>query len=81
MATYEKNTTIFFKKRCERCKGTGLERKKKKEMCFLCIKNVICFKCENKSDKGLYRECSDCLGIGEHFYDKNNKKIMRSNFL
>ena len=80
MAT--KNTPfIVTKKRCTICEGTGLERRKKEEQCLTCIKNAICFKCENRKDKGLYAECSNCFGAGEIFYDKDKKKILRSNFL
>ena len=79
--TTKRTPFIVTKKRCEICKGTGLERKKKQDKCLSCIKNAICFKCENKIYKGLYTECSNCFGAGEIFYDKNNNKVLRSNFL
>ena len=75
---------IISTKRCETCKGVGLIKSASNEIrCKKCVKDCLlqCFKCEWKKDKGIYTECSECLGTGENHYDKDNKLIIRSNFL
>ena len=51
--------------KCTACDGIGINTYK--QCCF----------CEFKLFRGQYKECGECLGIGEHWVDKQtNKKVL-----
>ncbi len=65
--------------KCFTCNGIGIVKRTKKDECNHCKDNInsqCCF-CEYKLFRGPYRECEECVGIGEHWIDnKTNKKVL-----
>ena len=63
---------------CSLCKGAGIIKKEKIDVCQHCKETTIktCCYCELKLLGGLYEECSECLGIGEHWINNTNKKVL-----
>jgi hypothetical protein len=65
--------------KCSICDGFGLVKRTEKDICNHCKDSTIngCCFCEFKLYRGQYKECSECLGIGEHWIDKEtNKKVL-----
>ena len=72
MPKYRKNV-------CSSCKGVGIIKKNGIDLCQHCKETTIktCCYCELKLFRGLYEECSECLGVGEHWIDNNtNQKVL-----
>jgi hypothetical protein len=64
---------------CSQCKGIGLIKKTEKYICSHCKETTVktCCYCELKLFRGLYEECGECLGVGEHWIDNNtNQKVL-----
>ena len=51
--------------------------------CLQCVRRnfATCYKCERIKNKGVFKECDVCLGVGTLMYDSNDKLIGKSNFL
>uniref|UniRef100_A0A6C0C5J1 Uncharacterized protein n=1 Tax=viral metagenome TaxID=1070528 RepID=A0A6C0C5J1_9ZZZZ len=66
----------YNKHRCLLCKGIGLVKRKEKDKCLYCDKNSLssCCCCEFKYFIGQYKECSECLGMGEIWVNKTTNK-------
>jgi hypothetical protein len=71
MPKYRKNV-------CSSCKGVGIIKKNGIDLCQHCKETTIktCCYCELKLFRGLYEECSECLGVGEHWIDNTNQKVL-----
>ena len=52
---------------CKKCKGSGFQKKKIIYTCEHCGSKYNCMYCENVAFKGLYEECTMCVGRGEIF--------------
>ena len=63
---------------CSSCKGVGIIKKEEFDVCQHCKETTIktCCYCELKLFRGLYEECSECLGVGEHWIDNTNQKVL-----
>ena len=64
---------------CLVCGGIGIVKRERPDICIFCNNDYRkkCSFCEFKSFKGNYIECKECLGVGEHWIDKNtNKKVL-----
>ena len=50
---------------CSLCKGVGVIKKEEVDLCQHCKETIIktCCYCELKLFRGLYEECSECLGL------------------
>ena len=50
---------------CSLCKGVGIIKKEEIDLCQHCKETTIktCCYCELKLFRGLYEECSECLGL------------------
>ena len=66
----------YYTIRCEECEGAGLVLKKEKDDRCPCCNDFrrSCMRCENIKFKGVYTECSACLGLGELWFDANTKE-------
>ena len=66
----------YIIKTCLVCKGIGLIKSSKSRQ-SLCScdnhKGTRCYLCENKN-LSEYIECSNCLGIGEHWINRSTNK-------
>jgi len=62
---------------CSLCKGVGIIKKEEIDVCQHCKETTIktCCYCENRLFGGLYEECNECLGIGEHWINNANEKV------
>ncbi len=65
--------------KCTACDGIGIIKRTIADECKHCKDNTYkqCCFCEFKLFRGQYKECSECLGIGEHWVDKQtNRKVL-----
>jgi len=65
--------------KCTLCKGIGMIKKTTNDICSHCNETLLkkCCHCEFKVFRGQYKECYECLGVGEHWIDnKTNKKVL-----
>jgi len=65
--------------KCTTCDGIGIIKRKKEDVCKHCKNSgvkVCCF-CEFNLFRGQFKECEECVGVGEHWIDKKtNKKVL-----
>ena len=63
---------------CSLCEGVGIIKKDTIDLCKHCKETTVktCCYCEIKLYGGLYEECQECLGIGEHWIDNTNQKVL-----
>ena len=63
---------------CLECKGVGLIIKSQDNPCTHCSnKPPFCCHCESNIFRGVYTECTECLGVGKHWIEKiTNKRVM-----
>ena len=59
---------------CNKCKGSGFQKRKSIFTCFSCGTKGNCMHCENIKYKGPYEECDKCLGCGEIYFNKKINK-------
>jgi DnaJ-class molecular chaperone len=64
---FKKNT-----KQCDKCSGIGLVKNTTSKQC-LCEDKQFCYKCENRNNHGLYKECETCWGTGNILIKINTK--------
>ena len=65
--------------KCSTCNGCGIIKTTIDDICSHCKDTTFktCCYCESKRFIGNYKECTDCIGIGEHWIDKKtNEKVL-----
>ena len=61
-------------KQCNKCKGTGFQKRKSIFSCSFCGIKANCMHCENIKYKGTHEECDKCLGCGEIYFNIKTKQ-------
>ena len=65
--------------KCSTCNGLGMIEQTSNDICSHCKDATLktCCYCEFKRFRGKYIECTDCIGVGEHWIDrKTNEKVL-----
>ena len=65
--------------KCSTCNGFGVIETTIPDICSQCKDTTFktCCYCESKRFRGKYKECTDCVGVGEHWIDiKTNKTVL-----